>query len=67
MGIKQKVIAMFFGWGLLLALGNLVSVADNRWYMTGTFLLVLVLTIFSSKIWHKVKVKMNLGQDDGRW
>lgn len=66
MGIKQKLIAMLFAWGLLLALGNLVSVAGNRWYMTGTFTLVLVLTIFSTKIWNKVKTKMKLGQDDGR-
>ena len=59
MGIKKKLIAMFFVWGLLLALGNLVSIADNRLYMTGTFLLVLVLTVFSKKIWKKVKLKMN--------
>lgn len=65
MGIKKKVIAMFFVWGMLLALGNLVSIADNRLYMTGTFVLVLLATIFSKKIWHKVKAKMNWQVDDG--
>ena len=63
MGIKKKIITMFFAWGLLLALGSAVSIADNRWYMTGTFLLVLVLTIFSAKIWKKAKAKMNWDED----
>jgi hypothetical protein len=56
---KKRLVMMFFAWGILIACGHLLTIADSRIYQVITFLVSGVSVYGSEMIWAYIKEKQN--------
>lgn len=56
---KKRLIVLLFAWGLLIAFGHLLTIADSRIYQVMTFLVSGVCVFGGKMIWAYIKEKQN--------
>jgi hypothetical protein len=56
---KERLVILLFAWGLLIALGSLITIADSRIYQVMTFLVTAVSVFGGKRIWAYIKEKQN--------